>query len=785
MALALFAEEIPFMGSPEYLLRLNDIINDAGSGAFPFTPEDTTAGVENEFQTVVEGPASGCDLPLTISSSKYYNSLLKRLKSGEISKSAISGIEDYIDSNTSNVWENSWVRIDVARLGEHARKVLVLDLKSQRSNPLSPMRADTGKFLINENGLEILRIPVSYMLKLCLADAAWASDEDSPARCLGLEAMSCFINDNTSPEVSSFSPVKLVSGPVPCAPSANETLLRFLLIQSLAAYANTAYGLKESGQEVKVYFSPHPPVRQKKLNDTVSDYFYRELFMNPCLSGWENGEEKYAYMHLCHKVLSSSQLTAANKLKDAGIINNGLVVLPNLSNISLANNGTHVSLGSNLLTGLVDDASSGFFSQDEKYIGDLVIKIVEHFLPLFVATYTADPYRLSFSDFHPEKALGFLPHELDFTHLRMLWRRWKKKANLKFFGKIITPLGPKWLDGILGSIPGLEGDYVDDFRLIDYLVCLLSTDDAPAMNGLEGNDERLKTELEMQGVFDKKMSLYLFYRQRRSLINGFSGFEGRHYSQFASLLDDMSHAVSLQCLLTSLAMRYVLSGMVTHDDIPDSPFVESERRQIFFGAAIGIPTFFVKKDTQNRFLLSIVSGAKKTRSSARYSGYIRVHNVEYLKSLLNIMKRDAPDLIEQSGMNETIRDLTNRIENPFMCSCASRLKNGILQSAGVLSPFELKADEFNQAAEEYYKNRLRLQHIDEAVQVMEKSFLKMQRNPEYRESLNMLFKVSSWPVFLSSARDNLHKQGYNHEPYIKIIHTILHIIEYERRESKT
>jgi hypothetical protein len=66
---------------------------------------------------------------------------------------------------------------------------------------------------------------------------------------------------------------------------------------------------------------------------------------------------------------------------------------------------------------------------------------------------------------------------------------------------------------------------------------------------------------------------------------------------------------------------------------------------------------------------------------------------------------------------------------------------------------------------------------------MEKSFLKMQRNPEYRESLNMLFKGSPWPVFLSSARDNLHKQGNDHEPYIKIIHTILHIIEYERRIS--
>ncbi|MDJ0669108.1 MAG: hypothetical protein QNJ61_17635, partial [Desulfobacterales bacterium] len=39
---------------------------------------------------------------------------------------------------------------------------------------------------------------------------------------------------------------------------------------------------------------------------------------------------------------------------------------------------------------------------------DLVIKIVEHFLPLFVGTYSAAPYRLDFADMHPEAAPPFL-----------------------------------------------------------------------------------------------------------------------------------------------------------------------------------------------------------------------------------------------------------------------------------------------------------------------------------------------------------------------------------------
>ncbi len=68
--------------------------------------------------------------------------------------------------------------------------------------------------------------------------------------------------------------------------------------------------------------------------------------------------------------------------------------------------------------------------QDEKRLGDLAIKIYEHFLPLFVGTYTAAPYRVGFNQFHPERLLSFLPHELDFTHLRLLWREWKEKAQL-------------------------------------------------------------------------------------------------------------------------------------------------------------------------------------------------------------------------------------------------------------------------------------------------------------------------------------------------------------------
>ncbi len=58
---------------------------------------------------------------------------------------------------------------------------------------------------------------------------------------------------------------------------AGETSLRFFLSQLLIQYANRRFGLLDSGQQVQTYFAPHPPVRQRQLNELIPDAFYREL----------------------------------------------------------------------------------------------------------------------------------------------------------------------------------------------------------------------------------------------------------------------------------------------------------------------------------------------------------------------------------------------------------------------------------------------------------------------------------------------------------------------------
>ena len=460
-----------------------------------------------------------------------------------------------------------------------------------------------------------------------------------------------------------------------------------------------------------MYLAPNPPARQKQLNDLISDQFYRELFLNPCLSGWPRGEAKRTYMDLCHRVLSRSQLNTIAKLREAGIIVNNLVVLPNTSSTSLANNGTHITLGSRALSRLFLAQAGAGGRTCEKRLGDLVIKIVEHFLPLFVATCSAAPHRLAFSDFHPEKVLGYLPHELDYTHLRMLWRRWKKKADLRFCGHSFTPVGPVWLDRLTSRLLGLRGDVLPDVRLLDYLVALQGTEESPALNGIEGNQERLKRDLTEMGVFDSRMAIYLPYRMRAAATYGFSGFEGRHYSLFADLGAGLARAVNLQALVTALSYRWAINGTITHAQIPDDPHTESERRQIFFAAAIGLPTVFVRADTRNLMLRRILERVEEQRPSRRYRGHVRIQVDTYRRACLTVLAQETERAGWTGCFREELEAMAAMLEGREP-TVADRLVAGILGRQGrTADPMRVEAAAFNEAAEAYYREELCRAHL--------------------------------------------------------------------------
>lgn len=703
--------------SLESLLRSLEI--DANSSeTIPFA-FDATGGAENEYQVAVEGSADVVDLPRTIRQSNYFANVIRRAVAGDTPRRVVTALEEWLNEDTG-IWENSWVRIPLRTLNPLSRRVFDLDLRRDKGERGTLNRSDAGRFRTQERGEPGIRIPVSYLLKLALADAiggsaAWADAARKP----GQRIYACFTNDNTSPETCSFHITRLTPANGSGAPLARETAKRALFCQLLVQYANEAFELRKGGQRVVLFESPLPPVRQRSLNEVISDSFYRELFVSPCLSGWDRGEEKRDYMALCHRTLSISQLNAVGKLQEAGIITRNLVVLPNTSNVSLSNNGVHVSLGSGRLTEFLGAGSREHTPESEKLLGDLVIKVVEHFLPLFTQTYSAAPHRMGFTDFHPERALGYLPHELDFTHLRMIWRRWRGKSRNQVFGWPISPLGPDWIDRTVAGVFRLRGDFVPDFRLMDYLVAPMSTERSPALDGTLGTAERLLDDLDGLGVFDRRMALYSFYRLRDYATRGFTGFEGRFYSLFDSVMDDMRHAVNLQLLVTALAWKLIAAGRITHAHIPDRTEVESERRQIVFAAAIGLPTFYVDSRTGNALLREVLRDVPRTRSSRRYPGRTRVYLAEYRRALLRFLEAEGRALIEAMGLGETLADLARRLERGAGAAADEKLTAGILTEAGARDPFQLTSREFNQAAERHYRGSVRRRRMEEGLDELE------------------------------------------------------------------
>lgn len=641
--------------------------SDGFAGQLPFTSADLTAGTENELAAAVLGQRATVDLPRAIADLPFY-------QQGE---KASAGLEAWLAEEGAQLWEHSWVRIARHALNEAGNAMLEADLAE---------RHDRGDFELHG---EELRAPASYVLKLALADVLGNPKFPERARRSGRRILGCFLNDNTAPEIISTHIVG--SGETGLGRAvARENAQRFLLTQLLVAYANNKFLLGEHGQELQVYAAPNPPVRLRSLGRLLPADAYRELFMNPCLSGFGDGAAKRSYMHLCHETLSHTRMHAGARLAEAGIAR-PQVLGSFVCDTSLLNNGTHLSLGSRRLTEYVGAQPSG--AGEEKYLGDLASKIVEHFLPLFVGLYSAAPARLAPADLRPERALGFLPHELQSEHLRLSWQSWKRKA---------------------GMLAGLKGDWVPDQRLLDYFAALPGSHGNAAHDGSLGNADRLKAELEAKGLFSRKMTFYTLYRLREQAKMGFSGFEGRHYSLFGSYHDDLAPAAELQALVTAYAYRAMAQGTILHAQIPDDPETESERRQIFFAAAMGLPVFYVRRDTRNHFLRQVLARTQRTRPSKRHTRYFKVFMDDYRAALHRLLHEETAGLADRGGASP-LEDLRERIAAPAERGVSGRLMRAILRELGVENAMDVDAQTFNLAAEQYYRGPLRREYLAEGL----------------------------------------------------------------------
>ncbi|MGE4519008.1 MAG: hypothetical protein AB7E04_05820 [Desulfobacteraceae bacterium] len=753
----------------------------------PFFGDDCTVGIENELQASCRGNFSDIDICTQILESPFFKNMEEKTLNKDISPSLIKGIEN-LYKKENEIYENSFVKFPLKKLTPFAKAVFFSDLRSDRNNPKSELRTDKENFFIKKGNETFLRIPISYLLKIAVADSISFSEKtDETIRQTGEKVMRAYLNDNTSPELVSFYVSKMGTGKDAGKGFVKETLKRLFLTNLLIQYSNKKFELEKYGQTAMIYFASHTPLKQKKLNELIPDSFYRKLFMSPCLSGWRFGEEKYQYMSLCHEVLSRSQLNAVKKLKDCQIIQSNLVVLPNTSNTCLANNGTHISTGSMKLTKSFFEKDSLYDSVMEKNTGDLVTKIFEHFVPLFINTYSASPYRMDFTDFHPEKALGFLPHQLDYTHLRMFWKNWKSKAKNSVFSRHITPFGPEWLDFLIKKTFRFKGDFIPDIRLLDYFVSVMSSPSSPCLDGQPGNQKKLLEEISNSGIFNEKMPLYLLFRTRESDKCGFSGFEARFYSTFENFNEDMRFAQILQAVITSLAYKYILEEKLCHKDIPDTVFTESERRQPVFCEASGISSFYVKQNTTNKFLKKILSHMEDIKTSSKYKGYFEVKTKDYKNALLKIIKQDAKPIIKEAGLDFVLKDLESRLKNESELSASSKMTKSVMENFKKKSPIDINSADFNESMEDYYRHTLRLKHLKEAwnevIQELKKLELISFRDRKIKKAVLSILKNESPYEFLEKRKKDFFGNSLTQFEISKLISLMLIVLSTDLKSS--
>jgi hypothetical protein len=202
-----------------------------------------------------------------------------------------------------------------------------------------------------------------------------------------------------------------------------------------------------------------------------------------------------------------------------------------------------------------------------------------------------------------------------------------------------------------------------------------------------------------------------------------------------------------------------------------------------------LPTFFVKRNTGNSFLRKVLEKTQGTRPSKRYQGYVRVPLDKFRIALLELVKEEAADLIEMFGMEDVLKDLSERLSISSGHSASSRLTKGILEEIGTSNPLKVDAKHFNKSAESYYRNSLRIKHIEEAINLLEDDCVELDRVAAEGDSL-FRSAVASLPGgngarnFLTAIKSDLLLEKLDSGTVRQLINLMLLSIRHDSEEAK-
>ncbi|OIP92088.1 MAG: hypothetical protein AUK24_02065 [Syntrophaceae bacterium CG2_30_49_12] len=168
---------------------------------------------------------------------------------------------------------------------------------------------------------------------------------------------------------------------------------------------------------------------------------------------------------------------------------------------------------------------------------------------------------------------------------------------------------------------------------------------------------------------------------------------------------------------------------------------------------------------------------ERTRVSRRYPGYLRLYQKEYCLALIRILQEDAADLIDLFQLKETIADLSCRIDEPNIYSAAGKLQRGILNK-GIYSPLDMKAEEFNGQAEQYYRNDLRKEHIREAWQFLAQDLQRLETGcvhdgELYRDALQAIIRGQCAADFIALQEQDILEEKASADVIVKLLHLMI------------
>ena len=137
-----------------------------------------------------------------------------------------------------------------------------------------------------------------------------------------------------------------------------------------------------------------------------------------------------------------------------------------------------------------------------------------------------------------------------------------------------------------------------------------------------------------------------------------------------------------------------------------------------------------------------------------------------------------------------MEDLSQRLDHTDRYSVTGKLTGAILDELNVHSSMDIKADEFNPAAERYYRDRLRKLHVAESFRILEEDFSTLCTDgnnfgsDDRKEAVHGVLEDRNLWKFLAVIRNDVMEERATEDDLRRLIHLMLISVDYDAKQSQ-